>query len=431
MIVVIRCGGSHSAVIFETIAEKYKDLEQAKKIYVWDDSGIIAHTILCHLSLIKSKEEMLELCRDKVAHIYVCNGNPAVRERLVEEIVVLLRYEKYEFPNAIHKLAFISPSASLGKGNYIGPNSIVNTNAVVGDFCIVNSNATVDHDCSLANYATINPGAVLCGNVQVHKGAVVGANASGKSIIKVILLLLDCPTVLLVSCIFVSFAVREKCVIANNCVVGMQSCVIRSIETPESVWLGVPAKHCLVKMQNESQPVTVSGIRWCVKKPLSYTLLNDYLGPSISSGHVTNDGPLISVLAAKLKLATSSKKEVLMAANGTAALHALVAAFTLKLDKHLVFATQAFTFPSSIQGPLQNSVVVDMDEATWGPSLSQLEAMKHTVDGIIITNCFGYQVDLVPYEKWCSENNKILLLDNAASPVGSVPDGRALVDVGQ
>ena len=225
--------------------------------------------------------------------------------------------------------------------------------------------------------------------------------------------------------------VREKCVIANNCVVGMQSGVIRSIEKTDSVWLGVPAHHRVVKAKDKSQPITVSGIRWCVKKPLSYTLLNEYLGPSISSGHVTNDGPLMSVLATKIKHIASSTKEVLLASNGTAALHALVAAFTLKLNKHLVFATQAFTFPSSIQGPLQNSVVVDMDEITWGPSLKQLESLKDTIDGIIITNCFGYQVDLVPYEKWCDENKMILLLDNAASPIGTVPDGRALADVGQ
>ena len=180
MIVIIRCGGSHAGVVFETIAEKYQDLLLAKNVYVWDDSGETHSKILCNLSVIKSSQQMLALCKGEVSHIYVCNGNPAFREKFVNEITILLRYEKYEFPNAIHKLAFISPSALIGQGNYIGPNSIVNTNSIVGNFCIINSSVTVDHDCLLGDYATLNPGVVLCGNVQIHKGAVVGANASGK-----------------------------------------------------------------------------------------------------------------------------------------------------------------------------------------------------------------------------------------------------------
>jgi len=70
----------------------------------------------------------------------------------------------------------------------------------------------------------------------------------------------------------------------------------------------------------------------------------------VSCGQLTNDGPLMPVLASKIIEATFSKKSCLLTSNGTAALHALVAAYSLKAGRILRYATQAFTFPSAMQG---------------------------------------------------------------------------------
>ncbi len=72
----------------------------------------------------------------------------------------------------------------------------------------------------------------------------------------------------------------------------------------------------------------------------------------------------------------------------------------------------------------------EKDLPEFGPSIVALNAVAQLIDGIIVTNVFGYQMDFSPYESWCKENGKLLLIDNAASPIGKLEDGNALVDIG-
>jgi dTDP-4-amino-4,6-dideoxygalactose transaminase len=144
---------------------------------------------------------------------------------------------------------------------------------------------------------------------------------------------------------------------------------------------------------------------------------------------LTNGGPLQDELAKLLQELTKSSRRVLPAANGTAALHALAAGWSIKLGRPLRWATQAFTFPSAMQGPLSNSIVVDQDFDLGGPSLKQLDPITDQVDGIIVTNPFGLQTAIRAYEAWCKEKGLLLLFDNAATAIGFV-DGRCIHDAG-
>jgi dTDP-4-amino-4,6-dideoxygalactose transaminase len=171
-------------------------------------------------------------------------------------------------------------------------------------------------------------------------------------------------------------------------------------------------------------------MRLCYKKPFSSQRVWKYLQQSVESGHITNDGPLQSILAAKMQAFVRSVNTVLLAGNGTSALHALCVGLALKAKKDLKWVTQAFTFPSSIQGPLKDSFVADLDPEWYGPSRDFLESQKDTFDGIIVTNVFGHQTNLAMYEKWCKNNGKLLVLDNAASPIGFLRDSRCIHDVG-
>ena len=111
-----------------------------------------------------------------------------------------------------------------------------------------------------------------------------------------------------------------------------------------------------------------------------------------------------------------------MTTSGSAGLHVLASAWEMKKEKRLRWATQAFTFPSSIQGPLADSIVVDHDADLLGPCLQQLEAIVDQIDGIIVTNVFGQPADCEVYEKWCKTNDKLLLLDNAATALHFLKD---------
>lgn len=170
-------------------------------------------------------------------------------------------------------------------------------------------------------------------------------------------------------------------------------------------------------------------VTWCPFKPFDFAVFEKYLKPSVQARHMTNGGPLQKVLAARLAALTGSSRVVVPVANGTAALHALAYAWALHRGRPLRWATQAFTFPSSMQAALADALIVDLDEEHRGPSVRDLEDNKEFIDGIIVTNVFGLSADLGKYEAWCSENGKLMLLDNAATPVGVI-GGRCIHDYG-
>lgn len=118
-------------------------------------------------------------------------------------------------------------------------------------------------------------------------------------------------------------------------------------------------------------------------------------------------------------------KCVIAVNNGTSALHALYSGICLFKGKKLRFATQSFTFPIAAQGVMDNSIIVDIDES-MGPSIKELEIYKELIDGVVITNLLGHVLDIQKYIDWCEKNNKILLLDNAATSYSFYKDKNSI-----
>ena len=85
----------------------------------------------------------------------------------------------------IHSLAYVSPTATIGKDCYIGPfafigdnaeigdqcqiypNSVIGDNVILGNACLIYANVTIYHDCKIGNKVTI------------HSGSVIGADGFG------------------------------------------------------------------------------------------------------------------------------------------------------------------------------------------------------------------------------------------------------------
>lgn len=174
----------------------------------------------------------------------------------------------------------------------------------------------------------------------------------------------------------------------------------------------------------EVEPIDPSGkafIRWCPRKHFSFIRFQELLKESISCNKLTNGGPLQRKLSDILKAFTGSKCAILPACSGTGALHCLCAAHSIKSKRKLTWATQAFTFPPSIQGILSESIVVDMDPETFGISLACLDIIREEIDGVIVTNLFGtMSTNLTDVVRWCRSNGKLIVFDNAATPVGFV-----------
>lgn len=155
-------------------------------------------------------------------------------------------------------------------------------------------------------------------------------------------------------------------------------------------------------------------INWLSYKKINTINVNKYLSLCEETNQYTNIGPVIPLLEKFIrnKFKIDDDKAVIMTSNGTSALHALVGGINTFYDKELQFVTQAFTFPSSNQGILKNSIIVDIDKE-GSLDLNELEKLEY--DGIIVTNVHGNVSDLKKYIDYCDEHKKILLFDNAAT----------------
>lgn len=213
---------------------------------------------------------------------------------------------------------------------------------------------------------------------------------------------------------------RDNIKVAAGTIVGMQAGLVADVVELNTTTMGLPSRKIEVSTKDKivnpaSVELTVSKealderhtLRWCYKKSFNLERFHQYLLPSLAKGHLTNDGPLQRVASAKILNfcgSDTSLRQVLLTASGTAALHTLAAAWEIQKKKRLRWATQSFTFPSSIQGPMSDSIVLDIDIEHGGPCVKQMEEVKDQFDGVVVTNCFGQPNALLVYEKWCKEN---------------------------
>ncbi len=159
-------------------------------------------------------------------------------------------------------------------------------------------------------------------------------------------------------------------------------------------------------------------INWVNKKDINWDRVKHYMDFSIKENQFSNDGPLQKMLSDRLRsiLKISSSKVIIPTCSGTAALHALVSGINSKLGVETRWATQDYTFPVSAQGVLRNSVIVDIDYNDISPDLNSLEHIKDNINGVIVTNMFGFASDVEKFIKWSVDNDKFLIFDSATAP---------------
>ena len=85
----------------------------------------------------------------------------------------------------IDSLAFIDPSAKIGKDCYVGPFVAIGPNAVIGDGCILHPHVAVGANARVGDNTTIYSNAVIYHDCKVgsrcvlHAGCVIGADGFG------------------------------------------------------------------------------------------------------------------------------------------------------------------------------------------------------------------------------------------------------------
>ena len=113
----------------------------------------------------------------------------------------------------IHPTVLIMDDVEIGEGSFIGAYSILTTNIKIGVHSILNRANHIGHDCKIGHFFSAMPGAIVSGNVTIGDLVYIGTNSS----------------------------IREKLSIHSSSTVGMNSAVVKNINTPE-IYVGCPAK---------------------------------------------------------------------------------------------------------------------------------------------------------------------------------------------
>ncbi len=152
---------------------------------------------------------------------------------------------------------------------------------------------------------------------------------------------------------------------------------------------------------------------WVSKKDIDNNIVNELMTIPLKLNQFTNGGANVKLLEEfiKMKLKIDDNKSVIVVTNGSVALHALASGIEYYEKRKINWATQAFTFPPSAQSNLSKAKIIDIDK-DGGLDITKVD---NSINGLIVTNIFGNVVDIEKYERFCRENNKFLIFDNAAT----------------
>ena len=112
--------------------------------------------------------------------IKVANARDCVA-KLLQMYEASMRQKK----TGIDSLAFVSPSAKIGKDVYIGAFAYIGDNVVIGDGCqiypnvVMNENISLGKDCIIYPNVTIYMGCKIGNRVIIHAGSIIGADGFG------------------------------------------------------------------------------------------------------------------------------------------------------------------------------------------------------------------------------------------------------------
>jgi sugar O-acyltransferase (sialic acid O-acetyltransferase NeuD family) len=82
------------------------------------------------------------------------------------------------FTSLIHPSAYISPSASVGKGVIIAPYANIGPKVIIGDFNLLNARCSIGHDSILGTNNFVTPNVSFSGNTCIGDDNLFGINSA-------------------------------------------------------------------------------------------------------------------------------------------------------------------------------------------------------------------------------------------------------------
>jgi sugar O-acyltransferase (sialic acid O-acetyltransferase NeuD family) len=80
--------------------------------------------------------------------------------------------------NVVAEKTIISPSVTLGQGNFIKSGAVIETNSKIGSCCIIDNGVVIPHDNIIDDYCHLAPGVALGSSICIGEGAIVGIGAA-------------------------------------------------------------------------------------------------------------------------------------------------------------------------------------------------------------------------------------------------------------
>tara|TARA_R110000796_G_scaffold221830_2_gene338022 strand:- start:573 stop:1160 length:588 start_codon:yes stop_codon:yes gene_type:complete len=141
--------------------------------------------------------------------VMVAVGDSIARFDLIHNILpTTTKYFSFTHPTAI-----IGEDVEIGEGSFIGAYSILTSNIKVGNHAILNRANHIGHDTVVGSYLSMMPGAIISGDCRIDDCVYIGTNSS----------------------------IKEKLSIHNLTTIGLNSGVVKDIESP-GIYAGSPAK---------------------------------------------------------------------------------------------------------------------------------------------------------------------------------------------
>jgi acetyltransferase-like isoleucine patch superfamily enzyme len=138
-------------------------------------------------------------------------SDPVFKIRFVEKA---LQAGLKPAPTLIHPNVPIHGPRDIGLGGFFSEGAVVISNSHLGDFITLTNHSSVAHHCWLDDYVTLSTGSHLLGNVTLREGVWLGGGTM----------------------------VRDRITIAPWVQTGVQSAIVKDIDEPGSVVIGVPAR---------------------------------------------------------------------------------------------------------------------------------------------------------------------------------------------
>jgi sugar O-acyltransferase (sialic acid O-acetyltransferase NeuD family) len=145
-----------------------------------------------------------------IYQLMIAVGDSKTRLDIVQKLPKNTKYFTFIHPTAI----LLDDTIEIGEGSFIGAYSILTTNIKIGKHAILNRANHIGHDCIIGDYFSAMPGAIVSGNCVIYDCVYIGTNAS----------------------------VKEKITIHSLSTIGINSCVIKNIET-SGTYVGTPVKQ--------------------------------------------------------------------------------------------------------------------------------------------------------------------------------------------